>query len=95
MTQENDQKIDLVKTLSVFNCILDRGEKLGAGHYLLSGVQARHDADGYTIVLSDQVVQLTLYFHNKYQVQCDKRSEFDAFLHKLDFIYRHHVVSAS
>lgn len=83
-----DEKVDLVKALSVFQHICDNGEKLAAGHYLLEGLQAQHDPDGYTLVLCDKDVQLTLFFHNKYQAQFQKRSQFEGFLNKLNLIYQ-------
>lgn len=87
MIHDDDLKLDMVKTLSVFNYILDKGEKISAGHYAYSGLQAKHDHDGYRLTLFDADVELTLLFHNKYQANFSRRTQFDAFLHKIDRIY--------
>lgn len=93
MKTEDDLKLDMVKTLSVSNYILDKGERMSAGHYVYSGLQARHDHDGYTLTLFDSDVELNLFFHNKYQANFDRRSQFDAFLHKIDRIYFKHQLN--
>ena len=90
MAFNQDHKVDVLKSLSVFHCILNHGEKLRDGQYAYSGVRAAHDADGYSLSLSDNDVRLDLYFHNKYQVQYEKRSQLDDFLDKVDLIYRKH-----
>ncbi|WP_415884897.1 DUF3081 family protein [Neptuniibacter sp. QD29_5] len=48
MKIEDVLKLDIVKTLSVFNCILNKGEKMSSGHYVYSGIQTRNDRDGYS-----------------------------------------------
>ena len=90
MYTEKELKVDLVKILSVFNTVLDHGEKLSDGHYLYSGIQAKHDQDGYTLTLLDSQVTLNLFFHNKYQAQFERRGHFDEFLHKIERIYHKH-----
>ncbi|MCP4598575.1 DUF3081 family protein [Neptuniibacter sp.] len=87
---DNELKVDVMRTLSVFHCILDHGEKLGDGHYIYSGIQAKHDQEGYTLTLLDSQVKLNLFFHNKFQADFAKRTQFDEFLHKLDRIYNKH-----
>jgi len=90
MALDSNLKVDVMKTLSVFNCILDKGDKLADGHYLYSGIQAKHDAEGYTLTLFDSEVKLNIYFHNKYAAQFENRSKLDFFLKKLDTIYQKH-----
>ncbi|MGB0205874.1 MAG: DUF3081 family protein [Neptuniibacter sp.] len=87
---ETDNRIDVLKTLSVFNCILDHGLKDGHGHYSYSGVYAEHSHDGYNISLYDSSVRLDVMFHNTYQVKYEQKNQLNTFLNKLDHIYQKH-----
>ena len=63
-----ENELDIHQALKVFHKIVKMGEKHGDGHTLL-GVTALSDFDGYTIILQDNNASLTIYFHNKYQIE--------------------------
>lgn len=61
-------KIDISTALLAFDKVLQQGEKVEQGH-TLSGITASSDFDGYTLVLQDKLSTLTIFFHNKYELE--------------------------
>ncbi|MCV6611981.1 MAG: DUF3081 domain-containing protein [Amphritea sp.] len=80
-------KVDLVKLLSVFNWIRDHGEKQSGGEYVLGGLYASHDFDGYTLTLWDAGTRLDLFFHNRYKLDYQNRDQLLTFMRKVDVIF--------
>ena len=83
---EEETAIPIRQALRVFQKVCDEGEKQGDS-YVLNGLTASTDFDGYTVYLSSADVTLTIYFHNKYDVQCKNRlalQNFVALINKLD-----------
>lgn len=80
-------KLDINMALRAFNTIRDQGvERDGAYH--LGGVRATSDLDGYTIHLSDEYVTLTIFFHNKFELEHRNARQLDAFVERLENIAR-------
>ena len=65
--------------------IREHGKKVGEAHRL-NGINAASDFDGYTVELWDENVRLTIFFHNKYDVEYKRALELDAFYEKLNAI---------
>lgn len=83
-----NSKVDLVKTLSVFNWIIDHGELQADGSRLLDGLYASHDFDGYTLTLYDAGARLDLFFHNRYKLDFQSREQLKSFMSKIDSVFR-------
>lgn len=71
--------------LSVFEKIRQHGERKELG-YLLEGVKAYTDHDGYTVFLEDAQVTISIGFHNQYHLDYDKVEHKKAFTRKLETI---------
>ena len=82
-----ENELDIHQALKVFHKIVKMGEKHGDGHTLL-GVTALSDFDGYTIILQDNNASLTIYFHNKYQIESTNKLAEKDFFDKLKKIER-------
>ncbi|MCF2947428.1 DUF3081 domain-containing protein [Paraglaciecola aquimarina] len=54
--------------------------------YLLEGVIAYTDFDGYTIFLEDALVKLSFGFHNQYNFDYESSDHFESFQKKLQSI---------
>jgi hypothetical protein len=68
--------------LSVFDKISKHG-KIVQGCFLLDGIKAYTDHDGYTLFIEDALVQLQLGFHNQYHFNYDKKEHREQFEKKL------------
>jgi hypothetical protein len=68
--------------LSVFDKISKHG-KIVQGAYMLDGVKAFTDHDGYTLFIEDALVQLRLGFHNQYHFEYEKKEHREQFEKKL------------
>lgn len=71
--------------LSVFEKIRQHGQRTEFA-YLLEGVKAYTDHDGYTVFLEDAQVKMSIGFHNQYFLDYDKAEHKDAFTRKLETI---------
>lgn len=75
--------------LEIFNVITTKGKKQNNG-YEYEGIRAWHDYDGYTCWLAFQDVTITLFFHNKFQVEYDKEETFHLFTRKIvQILFKH------
>lgn len=77
--------IDSKLVLSVFDKIVQHGEKKDDAH-LLMGIKVSTDFDGYTLFIEDAQVQLNFGFHNKYHFNYEKEDHFEKFVKKLKAI---------
>lgn len=77
-----DDKIHVKEALEVFGKITTRGTKIEDGH-VLNGITAKSDFDGYTIVLCNDYVTLTVFFHNKFTFEYTSVKEREVFLEKM------------
>ncbi len=85
----NDSRINIKQALRVFNKVINHGTKhpgeMG-DEFMLSGLKAWSDLDGYTLMLEDKDARLTVYFHNKYDVSFSNAFSLDQFLNHLKTI---------
>ncbi|MBT8139681.1 MAG: DUF3081 domain-containing protein [Gammaproteobacteria bacterium] len=74
--------VNIKTALNAFHVIREKGEKTSTG-YVYKGITADTDFDGYTIYLKADYVTLTIYFHNKFDVDYANMKELTMFLEKL------------
>lgn len=77
-----DRKVDVSLALRAYQNILRLGEKDGDG-YVFKGLRASTDFDGYTITLSDGVISLRVFFHNRFALEPTKGRAVEQFLLRL------------
>jgi hypothetical protein len=82
-----ETKIDVRKVLRVFNKVQDLGTAVEDG-YQYKGLTASQDFDGYTIILKDDYVSVTVFFHNKFSLDYTRSATLHGFLEKLDQVDR-------
>lgn len=81
------EKINIKKSLRVFNTILAKGDKQ-ENEYTLNGLSASTDFDGYTATLRNDYARLDIYFHNTFSFSYTNNKEKLLFLEKIDLIDR-------
>lgn len=67
--------------LAVFEKMRQHGEKQHE-NYILGGLSAFTDFDGYTLFIEDALVKLRFGFHNQYDFEYAKEEHFEQFLKK-------------
>jgi hypothetical protein len=77
--------IDSKFILSVFDKIVQHGEKKG-DEYFLMGLKGFTDFDGYTLFVEDAQVHLHFGFHNQYHFNYEKEEHLENFFKKLKAI---------
>ena len=82
-------QLDVTKALDTFYKISEQGQKTEDGQ-LLGGIYAQTDYDGYTVMMTDKISHLTIFFHNKYELEGPDKGALERFMHKLDYIAKHH-----
>ncbi|WP_218352536.1 DUF3081 family protein [Alteromonas lipotrueiana] len=78
MRNELDNKF----LLQVFDKIRQFGEKKD-DRYLLNGITAFTDMDGYTLYVEDPKVKLQYGFHNQYHYDYESKDDIESFEKKL------------
>lgn len=68
--------------LRVFDKIRLHGDKQEE-QYILDGITAYTDLDGYTLYIEDALVKLRFGFHNQYHFDYEKNDHFEKFEKKL------------
>ena len=76
---ELEHKIDIKQALHVVDIITRKGEKTADG-WRYRGLTADTDFDGYTVFLRSSKVELTIFFHNKFTVDCHRATDLDDFI---------------
>lgn len=76
------EKVDIKKSLRVFNQIVTKGRRAG-DEYLLNGLVAFTDFDGYTVTIKNDYVRLDIFFHNKIAFEFSSDKERVLFLEKI------------
>jgi len=71
--------------LQVFDKIRQHGEKTDS-QYVLQGITAYTDLDGYTLFIEDANVKLRFGFHNQYHFDYETSNQLDMFEKKLRHI---------
>ncbi|MEW5250616.1 DUF3081 family protein [Microbulbifer sp. 2201CG32-9] len=84
---ETEHKIDVKQALRVFDKVTREGEKRD-GSWYYRGLTVSTDFDGYTVFISSGKVQLTIFFHNKYTVDCGNARDLQDFIHLLAIVDR-------
>jgi len=77
------EKVDIKKSLRVFNQIATKGRRVG-DEYLLNGLTAFTDFDGYTVTIKNDYVRLDIFFHNKISLDFSNDKERMLFLQKIE-----------
>lgn len=77
-----DTHIETATLLSVFQKVLDNGERVD-GKSRLDGISASTDYDGYTVFLEDAKVKMTVFFHNTRQTDYESKSDLEKFCQKI------------
>ncbi|MEP1445461.1 MAG: DUF3081 domain-containing protein [Paraglaciecola sp.] len=77
--------IDSKFVLSVFEKMRQHGEKQQES-YILGGLKAFTDFDGYTLFIEDALVHLRFGFHNQYDFEYAKEEHFEQFIKKMTTI---------
>lgn len=80
-------ELDIHKMLKAFQKIVKHGIARGDSR-ILNGILAQSDFDGYTIVLSDDDVSLTIFFHNKYELKSKNKFSEQQFFEKIEEIIK-------
>ena len=83
--KESETKIVAEVALRAYQTIIDRGIKTGTS-YAISGIQAQTDYDGYSIMLTDNVVTVRILFHNKLAIDTPNGRSLARFRKRLDAI---------
>ncbi|WP_226704406.1 DUF3081 family protein [Microbulbifer elongatus] len=76
---EHEYKIDVKQALRVFDKITREGEKTAEG-WRYRGLTASTDFDGYTVFLRSPTVELTVFFHNKFTIDCKRPTDLEDFV---------------
>ena len=72
-------KIDIRTVLRGVACIQVKGTSAAGDGLIYRGLTLHSDYDGYTVVLSNGQVTLTVLFHNKYELNFKNRPALDDF----------------
>jgi hypothetical protein len=79
------EKIKVKQALQAFAKIRNHGIKTESG-FVLDGLLAETSIDGYTLKISNDYVNLTILFHNKFYFDYLNNKEKDLFLEKIERI---------
>ncbi|MBD1557674.1 DUF3081 domain-containing protein [Vibrio sp. S9_S30] len=82
-------QLDILFVLTVLDKIRKSGRKSENG-YVLEGVEARTGYDEYTVYLATPQVTLSIFFHNKYQIEYQKKEHLKSFMKSLEVINRNY-----
>ncbi|WP_288129569.1 DUF3081 family protein [Microbulbifer sp.] len=82
-----EHRVDIKQALRVFEIITRKGEKTEEG-WRYRGLTASTDFDGYTVFLRSASVELTIFFHNKFTVDCRNAMELEEFIGLLEKVER-------
>ena len=78
-----DRKVDVARALRAYQNVLNYGERDGDG-FVYDGLRASTDFDGYTVTLSDSVISLRIFFHNRFALEPNHGRAVDRFLARLN-----------
>ena len=68
LEEPKERKVDVALALRAFNKVRESGERDGEG-FVYGGLRASTDFDGYTVILTDEVTTLRIFFHNKFSLE--------------------------
>lgn len=78
-------KIDINTALLAFDKIMQLGVK-GTDGSTFEGLTASSDFDGYTLVLQDKLSSLTIFFHNKYELDGPDNKAMDRLVKNIEYV---------
>ena len=82
-----EQHIEPKVVMLAAECIRQKGSMEG-GKLIYQQISLELSYDGYTIMLIDHKVKLTLFFHNKMKIECAQNRDLESFYEKLKNIAR-------
>ena len=82
-----EQKLDAKSILRAYQHIVDNGTRT-EDKYILGGLSAQADFDGYSVTLADREVTLRLLFHNNIDINTPNSNALKQFRDKLVAINR-------
>ncbi|SJL84339.1 DUF3081 domain-containing protein [Vibrio palustris] len=77
--------IEQMKILHVYESIMEHGTPTEFGK-IYEGIEAYSDYDGYSVYLRGNGVELSIGFHNTYNLDYQQEHQKEAFLKKIDAI---------
>ncbi|NVJ59354.1 MAG: DUF3081 family protein [Gammaproteobacteria bacterium] len=80
-------ELDIHKILKAFQKVIKHGTKRNDYH-ILNGIKAQSDFDGYTVILSNDDVELTIFFHNRYDLKSKNKFAQKEFFEKIEVILK-------
>jgi hypothetical protein len=80
-----EQKFNIRQALSVIARIVELGDKKQDEHFYL-GLYADQGFDGYRLSLRDELVCLTIEFHNKFNLDYPNQKALELFVAKIQRI---------
>lgn len=80
-----EEHFDINHALLVYNKIVSDGEK-DQDKYHYKDLTAWSDGNTYTVHMSDGIVTVSIYFHNKYDFDYQNDRQLTAFIDKLNAI---------
>lgn len=80
-----EQSFNVAQALNVIAKIIEFGEKSGQEHFYL-GLYADQGFDGYRITLRDELVSVTIEFHNKFHIDYPNHKALELFIAKIQRI---------
>ena len=83
-----DTRVDVHQALRVFQKIQELGTRAD-DNYRYKGITATSDYDGYTLILKDDYVTLTILFHSKFKLEYRGTVRLVHFLEQLSDIDRY------
>ena len=83
-----DTHVDVRQALRVFQRVQEIGTREG-DTFSYKGIAATSDYDGYTLILKDDYVTLTILFHSPLKLEYRGNVPLVRFLERLDGIDRH------
>lgn len=78
-------ELDAKFLLQVYEKIRQHGTQENS-EYMLDGIKAYTDFDGYTLFIEDALVKLSFGFHNQYRYDYEETKHLEAFEKKLKAI---------
>ena len=77
-----ERQLDITDILRAFEIIRTKGKPLG-DEFFYNGLFVQSSYDGYTVIIRNQQVKLTIGFHNTLNFQGGSEQEKDAFARTL------------
>lgn len=78
-------KIDINVALLAFDKVMQSGIKKTDGTSF-EGLTASSDFDGYTLVIQDKLSSLTIFFHNKYELDGPDNKAMDRLVKNIEYV---------